>query len=537
MSGVPDVKFDSYYLHAEITGFLSAAEEAAGEFMRLEALAESPEGREIWLATLTDPGTGAASDKPAYYVQGNVHAHEMYGTSAVLHLLHTLLTSPEARELLAEVTFYMVPRINPDGAEYALTTLSNVRSRTEIEEQINGVIPEDLNGDGMILNMRWEDPAGPLTEDPEDPRLLVPRRPGDRGPFYHQCTEGTIHEYTGGPLRQSVNSYDFNRNYPIGWDRKTDQARYPFEQPEMRAIGDFLLAHPNIFAGIDFHGGTPAILHPADMPGEEMSDADLALVLEIGQMGERLTGLNLMKSSDYRASWRKPDVRPGNSKDFAHFALGVSWYVIEVGWGLSTAGIGPDESFDAMPETKERDFMRRIMRFADEHAETDSRVLFVPWEDYDHPQLGPVQIGGLTRAATSHVYPPEMERISEGTSSFMLEHAAWHPKLALSGCETTAVGPGLFRVRGRVANVGRFATNVMSTGLSSRIHQPVRVSLEQPGEGAVLSRQRVLEFDAIGGGGDFRPLEWFVSAPEGSELTVRASHPRGGVCSETLTLA
>jgi len=536
MSGVPEVKFDSFYSHEELTAFLQAAEAGADGLMRLDRLTETPEGRDVWLATLADPVAGSAEHQPAYYVQGNVHAHEMYGTSAALHLLHALLTEPEARRLLAEVTFYIVPRANPDGAEYALSTHAEVRSRVAIEEKLNAVVPEDLNGDGMILNMRWEDPAGPLTEDPEDGRLLVPRRPGDSGPFYHQCMEGTIHEYDGGPLRPAVSNYDFNRNYPVGWDRGTDQARYPFEQPEIRAVGDFLISHPNVFAGIDFHGGTPAILRPDSMPDEEINEADLALVLEVGQMGERITGLKLMSSRDYRASWRTPNVLPGNSKDFAHFGLGLSWYVIEVGWGLSTAGIGPDESFDAQPETRERDFMRRIMRFADEHAETDSRVLFVPWKDYDHPQLGRVQIGGLTRAATSHVYPPQMAEISAGTTSFIREHAAWHPRLVLSGCEVTAVGPDLYRVRGRVANVGRFATNVMSTGLTSRTHEPVQVSIEQSEGAEVLSRQRVLEFPAIGGGGDFRPLEWFVCAPAGSELTVRASHPKGGTCSERLIM-
>ncbi len=535
MQPFPEMRFDDFYSYDELTDFMRAAQAAAGDVMRLESLVQTPQGREVWLATLTDPTTGPPEDKPAYYVQGNVHAHEMYGTSAVLHLLHTLLTT-DARELLSELTFYVVPRTNPDGAEYAMTTKSEIRSRLNRDEKLNGVIPEDLNGDGMILNMRWEDPAGPLTEDPEDPRLLVPRRPGDTGPFYHQCIEGAIHEYDGGPLSRSVQSYDFNRNYPVGWNRGTDTARFPFEQPEIRAVGEFLLDHPNVFAGLDFHGGTPALLRPDSMPDEEISEADLALVLEIGQMGQELTGLKVMSSRDYRASWRKPNVIPGNSKDFAHFGLGVSWYVVEVGWGYSTAGIGPDESFDAMPETRERDFMRRIMRFADEHRETDSRVLFVPWEDYDHPQLGRVQIGGLTRAAISHVYPPEMEQIASGTTSFALRHATWHPRIELSGIEATAIGPGLYRIRGRVANTGRFATNVMSTGLTSRAHEPVRASLALPDDAEVLSRQRVLEFNAIGGGGDFRPLEWFVSAQSGSELTVRAYHPRGGVCAQTLRL-
>ncbi|MFP4249648.1 MAG: M14 family metallopeptidase [Armatimonadota bacterium] len=537
MSSIPEVKFNSFYTYDELTTFLQTAEAGAEGFMTLDSLATSPEGREIHVATLADPAGGAADARPAYHVQANVHAHEVLGTTAAVHLINTLLTSPEARRLLSEVTFYVVPRINPDGAEAALGTLASVRSRMEIDEKINGVIPQDLDGDGMILNMRWEDPAGPMTEDPEDHRLMVPRRPGDTGPFYHVTSEGVIHEYDGGPLRQSVNNYDFNRNYPVGWDRSTDKARYPFEQPEMRAIGEFLFAHPNIFAGIDFHGGPPAILRPASLPDEEMPEGDLALVLEVGRIAEELTGIKMMSSPEYRDSWRSPDARPGNSKDFAHFGLGLSWYVIEIGWGFSTAGVDTEEYYEAMGEAKEREFQRRVMRFADEHSEDDSRVIFVPWEDYDHPQLGPVQIGGVTRAATSHVYPPHLQELTGGTSSFILEHATWHPQLALSGCEASGVGSGIYRVRGRVANTGRFATNVMSTGLTSRVHEPVRVSINASEDVEVLSRQRILEFDAIEGRGGFKPLEWFVSAPAGAELTVRAEHPRGGVCRETLVLS
>jgi hypothetical protein len=537
MSSVPPVDFQRYILHEELSDYLRKCQEAAPELMTLTSIGASPAGRELWLATITDPSTGAADSKPAYYVQAHAHAHEMYGTTAALHLIHTLLTAPEARELLSRLTFYVVPRVTPDGGEYAISTEAAVRSRVHISDKLNGVIPQDLDGDGLIMNMRWEDPAGPFAVDPEDDRILVPRRPGDVGPFYYQCVEGLIHEYDGGPLRTSTQDYDFNRNFPVGWQHTTDAANYPLELPETRAVADFLFSHPNIYAGIDFHGGTPAILHPDNTANFEVSDGDRDLILEIGKMGERHTNIKLLSSRDYRASWRKPSLLPGCSKDFAHFGLGISWYVIEVGWGYSSAGIYPDESFDALQETKERDFVRRIMRFGDEHADTDTRVLFVPWEDYDHPQLGRVQIGGLTSAGRSHVYPPEMEQISTGTSSFILEHATYHPQIMLSGFEAVKVGANVYRIRGRVANVGRFATNVMSTGFSSRVNKPVQASVEKTDGIEVLSRQRVFEFEALGGGGgDFRALEWFVSAEPGAEITVRASHPRGGTCSQTLTL-
>src|SRR5690554_5498613 len=93
MQPFPEMRFDDFYSYDELTEFMRAAEAAAGDVMRLVSLVQTPQGREVWLATLTDPTTGPPEDKPAYYVQGNVHAHEMYGTSAVLHLLHTLLTT------------------------------------------------------------------------------------------------------------------------------------------------------------------------------------------------------------------------------------------------------------------------------------------------------------------------------------------------------------------------------------------------------------------------------------------------------------
>jgi hypothetical protein len=531
VSSVPVVDYQQRYLHQNIADFLQQCQSAAGHLMRRDSIGTTPEGRQIWMATITDFSTGAPEDKPAYYVQANIHSHETYTTSAALHLIHALVTSSEVRELLRKVTFYVVPRANPDGGEYHLNTLSWVRSRVEVSPKPNGVIPQDLNGDGLILNMRWEDPAGPLALHPEDDRILVPRRPGDSGPFYHEAVEGLIHEYDGGPLVDGVTHYDYNRNYPIRWSHTADRARYPFEHADLRAIGDFLLSHPNIFAGQDFHGGTPSILCPSSLPNQELTTGDLELIVEMGKLGERLTGLSVKIPE-------KPVGLPGSSKDFAHYTLGISWYIIEVGSMYSTAGIGPDETVDALSETRERDFTQRIMQFSDEHADTDSRVMFVPWEDYDHPQLGRVQIGGQSRASKpfGHAYLPKMEQISAGISSFILQHATYHPELMLSGCEAVAVAPQLYRIRGRAANIGHLATNVMSTGLQSRIHQPVRVTIEQADDIEVLSRPRVYEFASLGGGGDFRPVEWFISATSGSEITMQATHPRGGSSRHTLTL-
>jgi hypothetical protein len=49
------------------------------------------EGREIWLAQITNPETGPPSEKPAFRVDGNAHAGEVTGSMAALYLIETLL--------------------------------------------------------------------------------------------------------------------------------------------------------------------------------------------------------------------------------------------------------------------------------------------------------------------------------------------------------------------------------------------------------------------------------------------------------------
>jgi len=536
MSDVPDIKYDSFYLYDELTAFLKQCQQAQGNLFQLESLVKTPEGRDVWLATITDPATGPAADKPAYFVQANMHANEMYGTTAALHLIHTLLTDDPALQTLKELTFYVVPRVTPDAAEYSLTYQGPVRSRVEISDKTNSLIPEDLDGDGIITNMRWEDPLGPYTEDPQDPRIMVRRRPGDKGPFYQQYKEGTIHNYDGGPIVSYFKWTDFNRNYPSNWDFNTDVATYPFAHPETKALGTFLLTNHNIFAGIDFHGGTPAVLRPSpSTPDNDMNQSDMGLIMEIGKLAAEMTGFNLMNVRDYRASWEKPIILHGDSNDFAYFQLGISWYVIELGWGLSSAGIGPDQSFDADPQTRDRDFRRRMMKFADDADVYKDRDIFVPWSEIDHPQLGKVEVGGMT-TASSHIYPPQMEEISTRTTQFLLKHATYHPQIAMSSLQADKVGPGVYRIRGNVANIGRMDTNVMSTGISSRITEPVRVTLQNVDTQEILSRPHFYEFAALKGGGGSEQLEWFVTAKPAQEITVKASNPRAGIAKATVTL-
>ena len=173
MPPIPVPRFDQFYRHTELTRLLQDYAAAVPQLVHLSSLGKSHEGRDIWLLTLTQDSTGSDLDKPAFWVDGNIHAAELTASTACLYWLHALVTGygsgKEAdagvRELLDTRVVYMVPRLNPDGAELALAEKPrHIRSSTRAypfdEDPVDGLTVEDIDGDGRMLSMRIPDPHG-----------------------------------------------------------------------------------------------------------------------------------------------------------------------------------------------------------------------------------------------------------------------------------------------------------------------------------------------------------------------------------------
>ena len=58
----------------------------------MASIGKSYEGRDIWVATVTNTATGPDTDKPAFWADGNIHAAELTASTAVLYYLHQLVT-------------------------------------------------------------------------------------------------------------------------------------------------------------------------------------------------------------------------------------------------------------------------------------------------------------------------------------------------------------------------------------------------------------------------------------------------------------
>src|ERR671916_266469 len=116
--------FDAYLRYDELTQALHALAEEHPRFCKVESIGKSYEGREIWLAELTNTETGPAETKPAFWVDGNTHAGEVTGSMAALYLVEHLLEKHGSEHLPTRLpgdpAFSVPSRLSPDGGRALL---------------------------------------------------------------------------------------------------------------------------------------------------------------------------------------------------------------------------------------------------------------------------------------------------------------------------------------------------------------------------------------------------------------------------------
>ena len=105
--------------YQQVSDAVAALSRSKPELCRRGSLGVSREGRAIHLLTVTDFSSGSPQDRPGLLIHANIHAVELAGTNAAIYTAKQLLNDHVESDLLKHVTFYIVPRLNPDGAEFA----------------------------------------------------------------------------------------------------------------------------------------------------------------------------------------------------------------------------------------------------------------------------------------------------------------------------------------------------------------------------------------------------------------------------------
>jgi murein tripeptide amidase MpaA len=561
---VPAVEFDRFYRYDELTEILRGWAEESPNLFRLDSIGHSFEGREIWLATITNFDTGPDLEKPAFLIEANIHAIEVTGSAAALHLINHLLagygSDPKITRALDTRAFYVIPRLNPDGAELALADRPRfIRSSVRawpLPEPEDGLHAEDLDGDGRILMMRVRDPNGAWKIHPEEPRLLVRREPDEGpedGPFFRVFPEGQIRNYDGVTITvpRPVEGLDLNRNFPVDWQPEGDQrgaGPFPTSEPEIRAFVQAIVDRPNITGHIAYHTFSGVHLRPySGRPDDDFPIPDLRAYKIIGREAEKRTGYPAV-SIYHEFRYEPKQSISGSATSWFYDFLGVFSWTTEFWSPQRQAGIEDYGYIEWIRDHEPEDDLR-LLRWSDEALGGRG---YVDWYEFDHPQLGQVELGGWNSMyCWANVPPHLLEREIAPHAGFALFHALASPCLEVHSLEVEEVGEGAHHLTLVLHNTGWLPTYVTEKAQERKAVRPIEVELRLPEGARVVTgkekeeagqlegrvqRRSLLGWFSNDSTADRIKLEWIIEAPAGGTLELEARHQRAGTVRQTVEL-
>ena len=464
------LRFDHYYTLDQVYEAVQAVNKAYPEMTKLEEVGKTEEGRPLYAVTVNNPKTGPALSKPAIYVDGNIHGNEIQGGEICLYLLDYLLgnygKNKDVTELIDKKVFYVVPVVNPDGRWHFFKDANNPSSnrslRIPLDDDKDGLVdedfPEDLDGDGSITMMRKKDPFGMFKTDPEDPRLMVRIKPGEKGEWTILGEEGIDNDGDGQINEDSEGYVDPNRQWGFDWAPQyveSGSGEFPFQAVGLKGLALWTQTKTNIVIGWTFHNfGGMYLRGPSRKGLGEYPQGDVAVYDYIGKQAERIT-----PGYKYMISWKDLYTTYGDSLEWLCETLGAYGYCGEVFQSESETFKAPSEKKAERPseagEEGPRGFMfgdttdRERLKYSDNLTQGE---LYKPWKPYKHPVYGDIEIGGWVKMSSRLPAPFMIQDLVHRNAMAVLFSAKHAPEVSLEVTEVKKLGGDLYRLRTRLAN-------------------------------------------------------------------------------------
>jgi len=465
----PLITFDHYHSNTEINTYLHAAAAQYPDLVSILQIGVSRGGEPIYALEINNPATGSALEKPAFYCDGNIHGGELLAGEGALYFIDMLLkgcdsNDPTIRNLIDTSALYIVPNVNPDGRRISLTGQNHRANIRPVDDDHDGSCdedpPDDLDGDGLIVQMRYKSPQGQYLISPDDPRLMV-RRPRNQtgGTYYQVLTEGIDNDGDTRFNEDSLGGIDLNRNFPANWHpAQRASGPFPLSEPESFALVEYITERPNIAAIHTFHTSGGMILRFPTLGDQdwEFPAADIADYNEIAITGVEITGYTNYADSKKAIVDR---MSPGHGvfNDWGSKVYGVLAMTTEM-W-RNPAGRG-----------------LRQLQWNDQVLDGQG---FIDWHEVEHPQLGTVEVGGWLGHLGNN--PPEvlMEEELRKNALWVLSFAQRLPRVDILSTAVQSVPEvtDVYEVTAEIANVGWMPTATEHAAKVLGIAQPVTATI------------------------------------------------------------
>jgi len=544
-----DIAWNRYYDFEQVEDLLQRMADAFPQYVELRSVGKSLQGRDVWLAIVNNPDTGAHTEKPAMYIDGNIHGNEIQAAETVLYSMWKLLESQGINERLTELlehnSFYFVPVSNPDGRAYwfaeANTPNSSRHNQRPVDNDNDGAVDEDgyddLDGDGSITQMWRQREGGGWRRDPDDPRRFQRVGPTQQGDWEYLGMEGIDNDGDGRINEDTVFADDMNRNWPGDWQPPYAQfgaGPHPFSAPETHGIGQFILAHPNIAAGQSYHNSGGMILRG---PGTD-SRANLYDRAD-SRVYDAIAGAGAQMLPYYRdwVIWDDLYNVHGGQVNWLAETLGIVSFTNEL-WINAKRFQG-----EAARESEDQRWLwRDHMVFGDE---------FTEYTEVEHPEYGTILVGGSNRWGARQTPPFLLEEEAHRNFAFTMFHARQMPRLRFGRVDIEQLTDGLWRVDVAVRNERHIPTR-LSIARQENIGRHDLMHFESD-DASIVAAGRLQDFndrqmrevrfepmriqlDGGIGGMDQEVFRYLIQGEAGSTFTLRYEAERATDIERTFTL-
>jgi zinc carboxypeptidase len=559
------------------------------DFVTLLPIGFSREGRELDVVRLSSGEPPKA--RPAVLLVANLDGPQVFASAVALAHLEAIAAdftgaSPSARvkDFFASTTLYVLPRANPDAAEARFQAplaeveagghgVDNDRDRRQGEDA-----PADVNGDGVVAWMRWEDPDGEWTEDPKDPRALIKADAGkgQRGHF-KLAPEGRDLDHDEAVAEDPLRDTWLNQNFPHEWKEHGEHAGlFPLDEPEARALADFVLLRKDLALVVTYGTLDDLVEKPKSVasgappqkriPQPGVIEPDAALLAELGKRYGELTSSKVKGRGTEAGSFQ--------AWIYQHrglFSLAVSLWDIPLEGTKQTDGKEagakdsdsksedkPAQTPPADAATQDKPAEKAEQEGAkdekpapgkgkskekkDDEPSDDAKRLqwidgsaaesarFLPWTAFTHPELGAVEIGGF--APFARCEPPAADRrsIAERQLEFLLSLGAVLPRVAIEDAKAKDLGSGLLDVEAALTDSALLPLPSAS-GRRTDAVRPARIRLVLPQGAELLGGQSMQLVRELEGSGGRSKLRWLVRGARAEDLRIEVDTDNAGVAS------
>ena len=495
------ISFNDYHGYNGTVNYIKAVAKAYPNITKLTEIGKSTMGRPILVLVISNMKTGTTIDahvslrnkrkegvknvipmksyqgKPGQWISGATHGNEFTGTEVCLYTIDKLVSGygsdEEITSIIDNKTFYICPMVNPDGVYNSVEKgmpqrYNSMKKDDDKDGKINEDGPDDLDGDGRILQFRYKDPKGNYIMDDQDPRLMIRLRGNQKTdkPRYSIITEDKDNDGDGKRGEDSESGIDLNRNYPEGWWKSDGFAggsgSYPTSAPETHAMAEFLTNHTNILMAQNYHTSGGFTFRPmGTAPHPNLHPKDVAVLdLVMGKkyleiIGEEVPGawqdpdnldkykeelkktsknkFAIMRGYELPRGWR---VSYDEQRDQRYgYGMAADWMYMQYGmYALCTELWNPGNDIPDFPKSEGNvdyaQIQRETLKYQDEKYDGK---LFVDWKPYKHPKLGNGEIGGWLPNLRNNAWPGDpLSKVCEDHWQFALFRAGLLPEVVIS---------------------------------------------------------------------------------------------------------